>query len=406
VKKTSARFNMKTRSTLLAAMILAATIPASPTSSVESPVPALPWLHEGLVLTFTWYSARTAGNGSDYQEDEHGNWVDPRTGKSLSRTPQRGTSGSGWKQVTVTAIDGGKVALSVSNFGNAGVLGNNQPVPQQAGGSAVLPAADPGDYWMDPVKLATLRTLPAERLLVSHISWNAGDRATSAIRVQVVKDGDYSDHVYDARTGLCLHYAGSDRGAAPKYVGPGDMGQGDTTLTHGDLLGTRDLSIPWAREAVPDWVSGFRALHYRGPIISHGPLPSGNSSAFIDLQLIAHGRGWVRLASIAGVHTPGAPNIPPTRDEMAFGRCQFGGLWAGPAALATLRRGQILDQDPITRMETVVAKADENSIVISSRNAAGEILSEYDRHTGMLMAYSFYDVLHKTQSTLRLQGRE
>ena len=398
---------MKTRSTLLAAaMILAIVVPASPTSSVETPVPALPWLHEGLVLTFTWYSAITAGNGSDYQEDEHGNWVDPRTGRSLSRTPQHGTSGSGWKQVTVTAIDGGKVALSVSNFGNAGVLGNNQPVPQQAGGSAVLSAADPGDYWMDPAKLATLRTLPAGRLLVSHIPWNTRGRATSAIRVQVVKDGEYSDHVYDATTGLCLHYAGSDRGAAPKYVGPGDMGQGNTTLTHGDLVGARDLSIPWARETVPDWVSGIRALHYRGPIISRGPLPSGNSSTFIDLQLTARGRGWVQLASIAGILVPGAPNIPPTKAEMAFGRCQFGGLWAGPAALAALRMGQVLDQDPITRMQTVVARADENSIVISSRNAAGEISSEYDRHTGMLLASSFYDVLNKRQSTLRLQGRE
>src|SRR5580698_3853327 len=78
VKETPARSCMKTRSTLLAAaMILAIVVPASPTSSVESPVPALPWLHEGLVLTFTWYSAITAGNGADYQEDEHGNWVDP-----------------------------------------------------------------------------------------------------------------------------------------------------------------------------------------------------------------------------------------------------------------------------------------------------------------------------------------
>jgi hypothetical protein len=172
------------------------------------------------------------------------------------------------------------------------------------------------------------------------------------------------------------------------------------------LVGARDLSIPWARETVPDWVSGIRALHYRGPIISRGPLPSGNSSTFIDLQLTARGRGWVQLASIAGILVPGAPNIPPTKAEMAFGRCQFGGLWAGPAALAALRMGQVLDQDPITRMQTVVARADENSIVISSRNAAGEISSEYDRHTGMLLASSFYDVLNKRQSTLRLQGRE
>jgi hypothetical protein len=81
-------------------------------------------------------------------------------------------------------------------------------------------------------------------------------------------------------------------------------------------------------------------------------------------------------------------------------------MWAGPAALAKLRRGQILDQDPIARMQTAVARADHRSVVISSRNAAGEISSEYDRQTGMLIGYSFYDVMYQSQLTLRLQRRE
>jgi hypothetical protein len=54
----------------------------------------------------------------------------------------------------------------------------------------------------------------------------------------------------------------------------------------------------------------------------------------------------------------------------------------------------------------MVAKVDDKSIVITSRNAAGEIDAEYDRRTGMLVATSFYDVLSKQQWTLRLQGRE
>ncbi|HEV8039560.1 MAG TPA: hypothetical protein VGP62_11905 [Bryobacteraceae bacterium] len=393
-------------SLMAAAMLLATTVPALRASSVEGPVPALPWLHEGMVLTFSWYAAVAAGNAWNYEEDGHGNWIDQRTGRTLSRTERRGTSGSGWNQITVVCIDGEKVVLSLSSFGNAGALGNNQPVPQPGGSSAVASVADPGDYWMDPNKLAGMRSVPAQRLLVSRIAWKAGDHTTNAIRVQMVKDGSYDEHIYDAKTGLCLHFAGSVRGAAPKYVGPGDMGQGDTTLTHGDFIGAKDISVPWAREAMPDWVSGVRALHYRGPIISRGPLPSGNSFVLVDLEMITHGTGWVQFASIASQQMQGAPRTPPSKGEIAFGRSQFGSLWAGPAALARLQLGEVLDEDPITKMQTVVAKADDQRIVIASRNAAGEIDSEYDRHTGMLVASSFYDVLSKFQRTLRLQGRE
>jgi len=53
-----------------------------------------------------------------------------------------------------------------------------------------------------------------------------------------------------------------------------------------------------------------------------------------------------------------------------------------------------------------VTQADDQRIVIASRNAAGEIDSEYDRHTGMLAASSFYGMLSKYQRTIRLHGRE
>ncbi len=374
--------------------------------TAEGPIPSLPWLHEGLVLTFTWHAAVAAGNGSVFEEDGNGGWIDPRTARRLSRYDQRGTSGSGLNQVTVACIDGQKVVLSSFSFANAGALGNNQPVPQQGATSTVAPVVDPGDYWMDPTKLAGLHNVPAQHVLVTHVPWKAGDHTTDAVRIQVVKEGNYADHVYDAKTGLCLHFAGSLRGSPPKYVGPGDMGQGDTTLTHGDFVSARDLSIPWAREAVPGWVSRLRSLHYRGPIISRGPLPSTNSLFFVDLEVLTQGRGWLQLASVAGTRMQGAPNTPPAKAEIAFGRSQFGGLWAGPEALATLERGQVLDEDAVTKMQTVVAKADDRSIVITSRNAAGEIDYEYDRHTGMLIASSFYDVLSKQQWTLRLQGRE
>ncbi len=373
--------------------------------SADIPVPRLPWLHEGLVLTYTWYAAVAPGNGSYYEEDEHGEWILHSTGQTYTRRTQTGTSGSGWSQITVACIEGNKVVLQSSNYANAGRLGNNAPVPQGVSGS-LADLLDPGDYWMDPLKLASLRTSPARGLLITHVPWKAGDNRIDAIRVQVVQGTTYSVHVYDAKTGLCVHVASSSVGAPPKLVGPGDFGQGDTTITRNDLVSTRDISIPWAKEAVPDWVPPLRTLRYSGSMISRGPLPTVPNVLSLDLQALAHGRRWMQMSVRSTEQVQGAPGSVPVTSETAFGPSEFGSLWVSPAALAQLRQGQVLDEDPVSRMRTVVSKADDVSVTITSANPAGEIDNQYDKRTGMLLASSFYNVLSRQQRTYRVQAHE
>lgn len=395
-------------STLTSAILITSAVSifaSSGSAEGNAPVPRLPWLHEGLVLTYTWYAAVAAGNGSYYEEDEHGDWIQHSTGQRYTRAMQTGTSGSGWTQVTVACIDGNKVVFQTSNYANAGALGKNTPVPQGSSGT-VADVMDPGDYWMDPGKLAGLHSAPAQNVLVTRIAWKAGEHTVDAIRVQVVKPPNYSDHVYDAKTGLCIHIASSSRGAPPRLVGPGDMGQGDTTITRNDFVSARDVSIPWAKEATPDWVAGLHALQYRGSMTSRGPLPTVPNVLSLDLQTIAQGRGWIEMSVRSSEQMRGAPNAVPVSAQTAFGRSEFGGLWAGPAALAQLHAGQVLDEDPVTKMRTVVSKDDGASVVIASVNAGGEIANQYDKRTGMLLASAYYSVLSMQQRTYRLQGHE
>ncbi|HEY4742920.1 MAG TPA: hypothetical protein VIH76_20155 [Candidatus Acidoferrales bacterium] len=403
---------MCNRSTMLAAALFfffavcSIFIPARTTArAADSPVPRLPWLHEGLVLTYTWYAAVAPGNGSYYEEDDHGDMILHSTGQRYLRTTQTGTSGSGWTQITVASIDGDKVVLESSSYGNAGSLGRNAPVPQGTS-SSVAALMDPGDYWMDPAKLASLQSAPAEHILVSRVAWKAGDNNIDGIRVQVINGTSYSDHIYDAKTGLCVHVASSSRGAPPKLVGPGDFGRGDTTITRNDFVNSRDITIPWASEPTPDWVASIRALHYRGSITSHGPLPTVPNVLTLDMEATARGHNWVQFTATSTQRTQGAPEIPPSKSELASGRSELDGLWAGPAALAQLRQGQILDEDPVTKMRTVVSRVDDSSVIITASNAAGEIDNQYDKHTGMLIASSFYNVLSMQQRTLKLQGHE
>ncbi len=138
--------------------------------SADNSISRLPWLHEGLVLTYTWYAAVAPGNGSYYEEDEHGDWILHNTGQRYTRRMQTGTSGSGWNQVTVACIEGDKVVLQSSNYANAGSLGNNAPF-RKALQVPMADLLDPGDYWMDPLKLASLHTSPVQGLLVSRVAW-------------------------------------------------------------------------------------------------------------------------------------------------------------------------------------------------------------------------------------------
>ncbi len=390
---------------IIAASACAISIGSLGAAPPDGPVPRLPWLHEGLALTYTWYAAQTAGNGSYYEENENGDFILHSTGQRFIRNQQRGTSGSGWTQYVIACIEGDKVVIASQSFGDAGSLGRNAPVPQGSA-SSVGAVLDPGDYWMDPANLASLHTMASANTLVQHLAWRTANGATDAIRVQIIHGTSYSDHVYDAKTGLVIHEASSSEGPPPKLVGPGDFGRGDTTLTRNEFVGMRDLSIPWAGEPMPEWATTVGALHYRGSMTSHGSLPTIPNVLSLDLQPVTHGRSWIEFSVTSAQRTQGAPDTPPGHADLVFGRSEFGGLWAGPAALGHLRQGQVLDEDPVTKMRTVVSRVDNSSVVIASANAAGEIDNQYDLRTGMLIASSFFDVLTMQQRTYKLQNRE
>jgi hypothetical protein len=376
------------------------------TARADGPITRLHWLHEGTLVTYSWYAATAPGNGSDYQEDADGDWVNPTTGQRYSRTTQQGNSGTGFSQMTIACIDGSTAIISTQSFGNAGLLGRNVPVPLQGGTSFITPVDQCDDYWIDPQKLANIHTDASTGMLVTGVQWKTAAGAIDAIRIQKIAGGNFSLHVYDPKTGLCLHYASAVHGTAPRLVGPGDFGQGDVTLSQGDFISTRDLAIPWSSENIPDAILGLKALHYRGQTTSTGILPTTPNDIAIDLTFATHGRNWAQLNAITHAQIRGLPPAPPANSQIAFGHAQFGGLWAGTTALASLHQGQVLDEDPITKMKTIVSAVDANSIIIAQQNAAGEIDSRYDKATGLMTGSSFVNVLSQEQITITLQSRE
>jgi hypothetical protein len=382
-----------------AVLILAlAILPMRPASTV-GPVCSLPWLHEGLMLTYAWDATHGPGSGSDYSENANGQWID-KSGKPYAATPPYRTSGSGWNEITVACIDGDRVVLSPNSFTNAGELANNDETPPNRR-SFVAQLNDPGDYWMDPAELAAMRTDAAKRIVVMRGPWTTGGYTTDTIRVQVTKPQFYSDKVYDAKTGLCIHWAYSFGGMAPLNIAAVGSGRMNSTLKHGDLVGTRDLTIPWAKDAMPDWTSDVRSIEYQGSSVSRGSKLILPVTTTIDMTTAERGDGWIAMKT-KSVSEGAGPEVGIGEDKFASGRSQFGGMWIGTASIGLLLRGYVLDYDPITKMKTSVTQADEKSVTISAINAAGESDWQYDTKTGMLIRTEFYDALSKQQMTMQM----
>jgi hypothetical protein len=371
------------------------------------PIAELPWLHEGLQITSTWYAAIAPGTGSSFVEDEHGNWVVAETGKTFKRSDRQGTDASGLSQVTVACIDGQNIVLVSQGYATATALGIPAPVPLQNALSFVVSPDDAPDYWMLPSKLAAMRSDPSHGISVAAVQWKLADRVIDAIRVQNVGAAGYVDHVYDRKTGGCVHFATASRGNnVPKVLAPGETPQGDLTLTQGDFVAMRDLNVPWAKQQTPAAAAAAKALHYRGSLTMLNGLPTPPSQITLDLKITDRGDGWLSAAATSQTQFQGLPPTPASTSQISCGRAQFAGLWAGPAALAQMQRGQVLDEDPLTKMRTIVAKVSDTSVVISHTNSGGQIANEYDKRSGLLTTSSFINAIARQQILVRLQARE
>ena len=390
--------------TLLFAVI--ANAPA-PVLAETGPIPAAPWMHEGMVFTSSWIAIHVPGNGKVYRENPDGTWQDD-VGNTLSESDLHGTSASGVSQTLITCIEGDKMVTATQGYANVQALGLTDPMPLQNASGFVSPAGQDNENWIDPAHLAAIKTDNAIGRLVQPTQWRGPSGMRDAIRIDRINSDGFTDHVYDKKTGICVHYAISTKAApTPQPLPVGEENQGDTLLTQGDFLAARDIKVPWSHEDPPAWIDQFKALHFRGQIaIRNSALPMVPNQLTLDLLPMDHGNGWIRVIATLNVRYQNAPAGPPGSSQTAFGRTEFGGLWAGPKALATLKQGDLLDEDPITKMRTTVTQVSDQSVTISQSNNSGEIVSQYDKQSGMLIGSSYYQAVSKQDWSFRLQGRE
>ena len=106
-------------------------VPAIACAADESvPVPAIPWLHEGLVFTSTWMQARAPGNDTAYHENVDGKWEDAY-GNIFKESDVHGTSAGGVSQIVINCIEGDKIVATSQGYADVRALGLSDPMPLQ-----------------------------------------------------------------------------------------------------------------------------------------------------------------------------------------------------------------------------------------------------------------------------------
>jgi hypothetical protein len=352
----------------------------------------MPWLRVGTTVVAKWYTAKLFSQSVTFTQDGNGHWIGS-DGQNYDMQINQSMDAGGLNQNTVLAIDGDKIVLKCTKFmASTGDPTRNSP---DAGGEPrYIADAAKNVLGESPDLLAKEASDPGSGKIVRHVQWPAAGHLVDAIRIDKLSQHEWLSVVFDAKTGIGLHLADISS------TGP-DSG---TQFMSSDILECRDLQVPWINERIPESVRNLKSMRLSGQVASHrafAGLPVGYA---VDYTLDQCTDNWAQVdvvGSALGAYGRSIPGKPETR---YYGPGELDGLWIGPSAAAKLAQGQVLDDDPYTKIKTVVTFATDQQIAITQSNSQTTSVKIYDRATGLLTGTDWYDALTESQTTLRLQS--
>ena len=340
--------NQRLATALALFCLLGNLVPVQADSVVEpGPIKAFPWMHKGLRITYRQVDGFTPGTLYQLTPDADGH--------NFDAIRRQGTYNEGIWQQDIACIEGDGIVINDQGFIPVDKWPNVRPgtppqLSQSRGfvGNTGKPTLQ--DYWLQPSQLDQYLQVPKQGdFETSRMPWKAGNETFDAVWIRLHQDKFVSICIYDYKTGLLLHRGITSQGNPPSLYWSGEpVPTGDVFNQMVDFIGMRDVNVPWADEQLPDWLLNTKMLHYRGGLTQRG-MPGPETWVFSRLNeaIVDHGQGWLKfkVSSLLELN----PNGPPQTAETAWAPSLTAGVWAGPTALAKLQRGQVLDEDPITK---------------------------------------------------------
>jgi hypothetical protein len=342
--------------------------------------PAPAWLRPGMRLLYTGSDSVTARvERPAYWDDKAKKWKTAK-GEDWWSSLQDRSAGVGYITYDVAALTTTTAALAKTAYHMKDVA---RGLISPAGADQVvgLPAAA-GGLWIHPEALRTLTEVNDAGVRINRGPWAVGQVERPAVMIQTSTRDTWRLRVFDLDSGHLL-VDGSQVNVTTQGV-PG------TQSSRIALVNVRQMDVPWAGAKIPDWATKFQVVDFTGSITSvvqgMPPIPQQSSirvepgDRVGDVMKIR----WTRQDSLG----PGVPaNV--IRWESLSGGDAFLGFWTPSEALAKLKEGQVLDQDPVLKVSLKVAQPkrmpDGRVLVMIARNGPGFAESfGYDAQSGLL----------------------
>lgn len=364
-----------------------------------SPPPAI--AKPGLRLTYRWGAATIPGEGTDFQEDPQGGWVD-KNGKHYAPLDNKGGSGGGgYAETIVVGMDDEVAALSTNSYGFV-----VSDVPKflmriPAGGQAGFA----GGAWASPDLLNQLQTNMGPSLDIMNMPYDSPNGKVEAVWIKTKGTQSYECSVYDKSTGLMIHDGSAGTSAVSPVHAQGESNTGNLMLTDTTLLKVDTINVPWAQDPAPDWTRNVHSLAYEG--VSH--MAAGMdipSSVKYSVEVVKQDHGCTLFKGTQSV-VVGNSNMPIVTPSMfVTGPYDFAPVWIPPSGLARLQQGQVLDTNTITQVTTKVIGHQRGQkgdmVVIEQANGAGGVDRAYDANTGLMVEFRVVDNSIHSDATLQL----
>jgi hypothetical protein len=355
------------------------------------PVPE--WIKVGTRLTYLTSGGHDEGDGQLIPTPD-GKVIEKGTGRRFFHWPRDDNylpgGGSAFTQVDVAAIAGPIVVLDQGGYGfepMSGTLSLDNP-------TGLATHSGFNTWWVNPAGLRKLADSGGgERFVVLEMPYAMDGQQYRALRIQSMgTGGSYTAYTYDLVSGILLRrvIVGDPSGVMT------ETGQfrGRRSITVSTLKNSRQLKLPWLDGAqpatVPDWVARINGLTLKGSALFITPGQGQMPATPIDARYTVRARGtnWLRYS--LAMHEIGAAGIAmDATGERACGPGSLQGLWIDPQVLQRLAMRQVIDEDPVTRVSTVVtftgpAPDGRQAVGISQISPKTRIDVYYDAQSGML----------------------
>jgi hypothetical protein len=363
------------------------------------------WTKPGVRISYLVRSATVPESSYGLTEADNGEWEDPITGKKYKKEETVGGGGEGFAQLDIVAV--GKTAVAVQGAMYLIAQPTQPPTLLKFLDNGFIgAAAGPADYWVHPKLLADATQMHSPKFFVLKGNYNLEGKPIPSLCIVTREPDFYSSQAYDLKTGLLISSTINSRGKLAAVKLPGeDAVRGNKSITTLRLISVRQLKGPGVDGKNPDWVARIKRMQYAGTVTVQIPgVPPVQGPAQLDVAIGKRGTNWARYTTDLQFNIGGMPQRAPGDGVVSL---RGGSFWVDPVAFAKVEAGQVLDEDPVTRIKTSIGQVDRGNrftVLVQGPGVASE--SMYDARTGMLQAFNVVVPSSHMTFSFRLQGSE